>query len=287
MKKSILVVFALFIAFPVIGQTLNKYKFVIIPKRLEFVKKDDQYNTSTLTRYLFKQEGFEVFYDSEILPEEYINDPCKGLIASVDNLSGLLTTKIVISLKNCYKEQVFISQEGKSKQKEYKKSYHEAIREAFKSVAFLGYHYEAPKENKKAQTVAEEKAVATVQPKVVFDSDDEVIEEVIVEQVTPEVEVTNPVIVEKVQKAIEKKSSSNEKLAFNGDVLYAQAIDGGYQLVNSKPEIVAKIFKTSDENSFLMDSDLFKGLLKKENNEWFIEAIENGKVVKAKVNIKF
>ncbi|NER16217.1 hypothetical protein [Spongiivirga citrea] len=281
MKKIILVVFALFISFPLIGQTLNKYKYVIIPKRLDFVKKDDQYSTSTLTRHLFKQEGFEVFYDNEVLPEEYINDPCKGLLVSVDNLSGLLTTRIIISLKNCYKEQVFVSQEGKSKVKEYRKAYHEAIRQAFKSVEFLGYYYEEPKEKPATDVAVEEKQ----ETKIVEDNGP--FEEVVVEQITSEVEVAEPAVVEKVQKTVEKVPTKKETLAFNGDILYAQAIDGGFQLVNSKPEIVAKIFKTSDVDSFLMDSDLFKGLLKKENGEWFIEAIENGKVVKAKVNIKF
>ncbi len=286
MKKIVLVVFALLIGFPLIGQSLNKYKYVIIPKRLDFVKKDDQYSTSTLTRYLFKQEGFEVFYDNEVLPEAYINDPCKGLLAFVENNSGLLTTKITISLKNCYKEQVFVSQVGKSKAKNYKKAYHEAIREAFKSVEFLGYYYQAPEDDKKVVQPIEEKAPEVVKSTVALD-DDESAKEIIVEQVTPEIEVTEPAVVEKVQKALKKDASKKGTVAFNGDTLYAQSIDGGYQLVNSKPEIVAKIFNTSDESSFLMDSDLYKGLLKKENGEWFIEAIENGKVIRTKVNIKF
>ncbi|MFP2996192.1 hypothetical protein ABN763_09775 [Spongiivirga sp. MCCC 1A20706] len=280
MKKAILVLFALFVGFPLIGQTLNKYKYVVIPKRFDFVKKDDQYFTSTLTRHLFKQKGFEVFYDDEILPESYIKDPCKGLQVSVDNLSGLLTTRMVISLKNCYKEQVFVSQEGKSKEKNYKKAYHEAIKQAFQSVEFLSYTYEEPKKEE-LKVVVDEKAPDVTTPVTIVE-DNGPFEEI---EVQPKSETGKKDIV-KVTKS-DNNTTSKTKFAFNGDVLYAQTIDGGYQLVNSTPKIVAKIFKTSDKNSFLIDSDLYKGLLKKVENKWFVEVVENGKVVKAQVKIKF
>ncbi len=53
----------------------------------------------------------------------------------------MFTTKSIVELRDCSNKIIFSSKEGKSKDKEYKKAYHEAIRNAFKSIQSLKYKY--------------------------------------------------------------------------------------------------------------------------------------------------
>ena len=61
--------------------------------------------------------------------------------------SSMFTTKSIVELRDCYNNVVFSSNVGKSKEKEYKKAYHEAIRNAFKSVQTLKYKYTPSKQD--------------------------------------------------------------------------------------------------------------------------------------------
>ena len=134
-----------FIAFSVSGfaqQSLNNYKYVVIPKQYDFLKSEDQYQLNSLTKFLFDKEGFIALYDIEQKPEELITNPCSGLSTRITNESGLFTTKLIIELMNCRNEVVFTSAEGRSKEKDYKKAYQEALRDAFNSISSLNYSYE-------------------------------------------------------------------------------------------------------------------------------------------------
>ncbi|HKJ06215.1 MAG TPA: hypothetical protein VJ970_01980, partial [Flavobacteriaceae bacterium] len=58
----------------------------------------------------------------------------------------LLTTKVKIELIDCNNKIVFSTNEAKTKEKEFKKAYHQAIRKAFMEIDALNYNYVA-KEN--------------------------------------------------------------------------------------------------------------------------------------------
>ncbi|MFZ3565001.1 hypothetical protein [Tenacibaculum finnmarkense] len=122
-------------------KNVNNYKYIMVPNKFDFLKTVDQYQTSSLTKFLFKKYGFTVFLADEVLPDDLAENRCLALTAVLTDASSLFTTKNSITLKDCGNKDIFSSKEGRSKIKNYKKSYHEAIRNAFKSIKALKYKY--------------------------------------------------------------------------------------------------------------------------------------------------
>jgi hypothetical protein len=110
------------------------YSYVEIPRLYEFLYEEDQHQLNSLTKFLFNKYGFNAYFSDE-LPNV---KRCDGLQAEVLGKSGLIYTKITVVLKDCNGVEVFRSEEGSSKRKEYKKAYHEAMRMAFASIETLG-----------------------------------------------------------------------------------------------------------------------------------------------------
>ncbi|RSC96119.1 hypothetical protein [Tenacibaculum singaporense] len=247
MKKIFLI--ALFITSASFAQkSINHYKYVVVPTKFDFVKGKDKYQTSSLTKFLFNKHGFTAFLEGEKLPEEAVNNRCLVLTGDVRDDSSLLTTKSIVELRDCYNKVVFTSQAGRSKEKDYKKAYHEAIRNAFKSVQTLKYKYTPSKE----VTVVKEGVV------------------------TPVVSAVE-VVKNKTEKANEENTTKN--------VLYVQSINNGFQLVNTKPEVVFQALKTSVKNVFVIKDK--NGILYKNGDSWFAEYYDNNMKVIEKYQIKF
>lgn len=120
---------------------LNAYKYIVVPNQYEFQKSEDQYQINSLLKFLFEKEGYNVYSTATAFPQDLAQSPCLALKAIVNNDSGMLSTKVTISLVDCYNTVVFTSIEGKSKIKDYKKAYHEAIRNAFVGIQELEYEY--------------------------------------------------------------------------------------------------------------------------------------------------
>lgn len=135
MKKSIwIVVLALIISSTANAQQkLSNYYYVLVPQQFEFLKGKDQYQLNTLTRVLFNKAGFNALYQEELqdLPR------CEGLIADVVSNSNMFYTRLRVVLTDCNNNIIFQSAEGVTKEKEYKKAYHEALRKAFQSIEML------------------------------------------------------------------------------------------------------------------------------------------------------
>ncbi len=143
MYKKLLVLFMMvFYSLGGFAQSeVNHYKYVIIPRTYDFLKVPDKYQLNSLTKFLFKKYGFEAYWEDEDHPADLIADPCLGLNADVINESSLFTSKLLVKLTNCSQKVVFISVMGKSKEKDFKKSYQQALRKAFGSIQRLNYHY--------------------------------------------------------------------------------------------------------------------------------------------------
>lgn len=133
-------------------EQLNDYKYIIVPKQFAEFKRENQYKTSTLVKYLFAEKGFEAVYEDE-LPQELKNNGCLGLRAKLVDGSSMFTTKATVKLENCNGEEVFATKEGRSKEKDYKESYGEALREAFTSFDTINYSYNGKAENSEPVTV--------------------------------------------------------------------------------------------------------------------------------------
>ncbi|WP_369047921.1 hypothetical protein [Tenacibaculum sp. UWU-22] len=229
---------------------VNNYKYVIIPKQFNFLSSPDQYQLNSLTKFLFEKYGFTAFFEDEKLPEDAMANRCLSLTANVKNNSGFLKTKNVIELKDCYNKVIYTSKEGSSKEKEYKKAFHEAVRDAFTSIKALHYKYNG-------------QVVANTQPPV---------------------ETQVPVKTEAPVKQTTSEPTKPIATTAQG-TLYAQPITNGYQLINTKPEVVFQILKSSKENYyFLKDKD---GVLFKKGDSWIAEYYQNNVLIQKQYQIKF
>lgn len=78
-----------------------------------------------------------------------------------------------------------------------------------------------------------------------------------------------------------------QDIKINPNQLFAQAISNGFQLVDTAPKVVLKMFKTSQADYYTAVSDTRNGVVFKKNNEWFFEYYENDKLISEKLDIKF
>ncbi len=284
--KNIICLFALTFTINFFGNAqLNDYKYIVVPKQFDVFKEMNQYQTSTLLKYLFTNNGYTAIYDDN-MPEDLINNGCLALKANLEDKSSLFTTKVIIVLKDCNGRVVYTSQEGRSKTKEYKSAYTEAIRQAFKSFELLNYQYE-PKENEieKPITVSFKNDVTSL--------DTEPIKSVSktnqnkIAEATKEIQKNKPVVSEEQVKgvAIEKVVSSSVNTT--SEILYAQPLESGFQLVDSTPKIQYRLTATSVENVFLASHEDKNGVVLKKNDKWFFEYSDNGEKVLKELNIKF
>ncbi len=101
----------------------------------------DEYRLNSLTKFLFKKEGYLTLMKGEEKPEDLRISPCLGLTADIKDNSGMFVTKLVLQLRNCSGELVFESKEGRSRSKKYLDAYQEALKDAFESVRELNYKY--------------------------------------------------------------------------------------------------------------------------------------------------
>ena len=256
MIKKIVFTVLFFTAFISFSQqkSVNNYKYVIVPTQFDFLSSPDQYQLNSLTKFLFDKYGFKAFLSDEQLPEDLAKNRCLALTATVKNNSGMFTTKNKVELKDCYNNVVYTSTEGKSKQKEYKKAFQEAVRNAFKSIQALHYKYNGEIVAVEAPTEPTNPIKSTVPVSVEFPTKE-----------TPQ--PTKPVI----------KDTKN--------VLYAQAITNGFQLVNTKPEVVFQVLKSSKKDFyFLKNKD---GVLFKKGTNWIAEYYENDTLVQKQYQVKF
>ena len=123
--------------------TINNYKYVIVPERFNFSKEDNQYGLNTTAKLLLEQKGFAAFFGNKELPLTVAANKCNALTAEVVQSSGLFTTKLTLLLKDCQGNIIFKSKEGKSREKEFPVSYDLALRDAFSSLNDVPYRYDS------------------------------------------------------------------------------------------------------------------------------------------------
>lgn len=259
MKKIILLFTLIFYSGVQFSQNINidQYQYIIVPNQFDFLKMIDQYQTSSLTKFLFQKKGFKVFLSDEELPEDLANNRCTALTASVNNISSMLRIRVLIEIKDCYGKVLYTSEKGTSKVKDFKRGYQQAIKNAFETMSDFEYSYN---------------------PNLSIDT------------VTPTV-VTTAAVVKSENLITNEKDSliKNEIISDNKDnsieLLYAQPKEQGYQLIDTKPEVIFTILKTSKEDFYIIKNK--NGTLFKKDNIWVVEYYENGEVVKKKYKIKF
>lgn len=279
-----------FIASNLFSQTnLNAYKYVIVPNKFDFLKENDQYQLNSLTEFLFKKHGFQALMEGSNYPEDLIRNRCLALKSNLIKDSGMFKTKLSIELKNCNDQVVYTSGMGESREKEYQRAYTEALRNIFIHIEALKYTYQ-PTTNV-TETVVQE----TVETNQFSNEIQQLREEiqnlknekdaVVVEKIEPKVETVSVVPVKETDvKEVSGNTTINVKETVTG-VLYAQAIENGFQLVDSTPKVVYKIKKTSIPDMFLVENK--NATLYKKDNNWILEFYENNVLKQEVLNIKF
>ena len=258
--KYFFTLIALCIVINTFSQTkLNDYKYIIVPNSFDFLKSKDQYQLNSLTKFLFNKNGFTAIMEDEIFLQDLVNNGCLALRTDVEKLNGLFKTKLVVVLRNCKNEIVFTSEVGETREKDYKRAYNFALREAFKSFETINYSYKPSIITHQEIKSLEEKGFSKVEVKK-NENGDEVKE--IVETVIPEV-----------------------KTIKISNVLYAQEIDNGFQVVDSTPKIVMILLSTPKLDIFIVkgrDAIVYKG-----DGFWYLS--ENNGIVTTTttLNIKF
>ncbi|PIF00767.1 MAG: hypothetical protein CR994_03685 [Maribacter sp.] len=281
MKKlsAFLILFSVVVGYS--QENLNGYKYIIVPKKFEPFKKENQYKTSTLVKYLFVKEGFNVVYD-DALPTELKRNRCLGLQVFLIDESSMFTTKTALLLKDCASKEVLTTMMGSSKGKEYENSYRDALTKAFTTIKALNYRY-SPKE-------VEKTAMMRTAPRPEEEHPRNKVDGAVVKQVAnPKDQLYKSIA--PVESTI-KKAESVERTGVSGeqgnsDMLYAQQIANGYQLVDGTPKIRLKIYHTSLQDVFSVQYDKDNGVVFKKDGKWYLEYSSDGQIKKETLNIKF
>ena len=247
MKVYALLIF-LFVSYSGYAQnTINNYKYVLVPEKFDFSREDNQYGLNTLAKSLLEEKGFSVYFDHSEIPKELSGNMCNALNAEVTQKKGLFVTNLTLLLKDCKGNIIFKSKEGKSREKEFAAAYNLALRDAFTSLNDVPYAYNGTTSEAPRQAVA-----------------------------TPVVSSPPPA-----------STTVAPEIKEAAGTLYAQVTANGYQLIDTSPKIVLTLLKTSAPDYFIAGNEASHGIVLKKNGEWHFEYYKDSKLISEKLLIKF
>lgn len=296
LKKITLIIGLIFISYSLISQnSVNDYKYVVVPNTFEFLKEPNKYGLNILTKLHFEKHGFTTFMEDEALPEDAFSNACLILNADVIKEKGFLITKLKIQLKNCKGEIIYTSQLGKSKEKKYQVAYTLSLRQAFGSIESLNYSYQenpvilsyggpiVKTNNDEVEKLKEEITQLKEEKEKLEEESEEL--PVVVKPVTAAVVVKSTPHVEEPKDNIVVHQELTKEVYDNVETLYAQPIKNGFQLVDSTPKVIFKIKKTGMINVFLVEGQ--RAIIYQLDANWIYEYYENEKLKTQILNIKF
>jgi len=240
---------------------LEKYQYIIVPNQFDFVNTVDAYQTSSLTKFLLQKNGFPVYLSNETIPDPLTESKCAVLIVTIKVDSSMLLTKSYFEAKDCFGKVIYTSGVGKSKFKDYKKAYHESIRKAHKTMTDFKYSY--------------------INVSLIKSKNKDVVAANISDEAY-EITMKNEKLAKEVKK---QKVYKKVKLDLPTHVLYAQPITNGFQLVNSKPEIVYILLKTNKSNVYILKNE--KGIVYEKGDKWIVEYYKASNLIQEELKIKF
>lgn len=229
------------------AQSIDQYRYVIVASKFDAQKSPGQYGLNNLTKLFLQKNGFTVFYDTDILPAEVSNESCNKLYANVFDDNTFRKTKLRVEIKDCRNAVLFVSEYGESTEKDNHIAFNQALRAAFKSFDKPQFRFSA----------------ASATPAV----------------------VTNAAAPRQESKPETSSTSSAQDTA--DTTLSAQKIQNGYQLVDTTPKIVWRIWNTSLPDVFIAQGEGKNGVLFKTDDQWMLEYYVGGTKVVERPNIKF
>lgn len=219
----------------------NHAQTIVIPQKLQSERGNEDFQLKAFLKFSLEKRGFDVL-NADDLDAEKRNKPCDYYYTDVLEDNKFMLTRLRIVIYDCQRHEIVTSTFGVSKEKEYKKAYQLAFREAEKTLVIN--ENVLSKNTNSAETITVEK------------------------QISANAEVLN----------------TNTQ---NSEWLYAQPIVKGYQVVNSKPEVVFKIFNTSKINHFIVSKNNLNGIGYLEEDKLIIEYYIDNQLIKEIHQVKF
>ncbi len=279
MLKSVLSLCFFFLMNLSLQAQLDSYKYIVVPKKFDGFKYENQFRTSTQIKFLFSQNGYKAIYEDQI-PTDLAQDPCKAVRVLLIDDSSLLATKVRLGLQDCNGVVVYESEEGKSKSKEYEIAYREAINGAFHDLEELPYSYIPPEAVMKSLEAQKDVTPTQAESSDLTDTKSSAA----MEAVSSDASAVNPAMKEAAISgtAVQIETSAGE------EIWYAQATDNGYQLVDSTPKIRMKLVKTAQKDTFIATvDDQAMGMVYKKDGQWWHEFFKDGKTEVRPLKLKF
>ncbi len=270
--------------------SINDYKYIIVPTQYDFLKQKDQYEINSLTKFLFNKYGYTAYLQDEEFPEDLNNNRCLGLTTDVVKENAFLKTKLRIDLKDCNGNVVHSSKIGETREKEYSKAYNFALRDAFETFQYLGYAYQpnsailskASSQTSTSVSAKEQDEIARLKEEIKTLKEDKV-ETVEVEK--PMVETKKTVESKKQELPKEVVVTKVETNELKSEVLYAQSLDNGFQVVDSTPKVVMILLPTGAKDVFSVKDK--NAIVFKKENQWIYSENDGKNVNETIINIKF
>jgi hypothetical protein len=244
MKK---IVFLSMLFFSMLSIAQENYKVIIMPKKFDFLKSENEYNLNVLCKSFFEKEGFQVYYITDKLPLEVANNRCNALFLDLIEDSNMFKTKIKIELKDCQNNVVSFSDETESREKNINAAYNEVTRAALISMkGFINVRnsYAVSAENKK-----------------------EVKESVVLTE--------------------EKVTSNKQEISIENKKLVSVITKNGYNLVNENKNVKFELLKTSNPTIFIAKKGNVQGVFSLNGMNSVFESYQNNELIVEKVEVKF
>lgn len=279
-KLGASVVFTLLMVAGYGQNTINNYKYVLLPQKFDFLSTTNEYQLNSAAKTLLEQKGFIVFWTNGDIPQAIATNRCSALVADFTQRKALFTTNLTLTLKDCYGNTVFKGKEGRSWEKEFETAYNEAMKNAFTSLNALPYKYDSTKAVQSQQTAAAPVTTTTATTTVPTT----VAPAAAVSQAQPSATAPPPTAAQ---------TTPAPQTSATPETLYAQPIANGYQLVDATPKKVMTLLKTSLQDCFLAETSGAgstsgtSGIVFKNNNQWLFEYYKDGTLVSQKLTIKF
>jgi hypothetical protein len=89
-------------------------------------------------------------------------------------------------------------------------------------------------------------------------------------------------VVKVIDDKIESKSTPSSAVFF-----FAQPTANGYQVVDSEPKVIMRLYNTSQKNVFMADKNGVNGTVLLKDGQWVFEYYNNGNLISEPINLKF
>lgn len=257
--------------------SVNDYKYVIVPNDFDFLDEEDEFKINSLTKFLFNKYGFIALMEDENFPVDLMYNPCLALKSDVVDDSGTFKTKLAIELRNCRDELIYVSEQGESFEKKYAVAYNKALREAFMYVEALKYSY-TPNEyilsQKRENEVDANQEI------------DELKEEIEVLKKEKETIIAAETATSLNAEEIVEKPNEQIEISLQGEsTLYAQKTEYGYQVVDSTPKVVMVLLNTKNPEVYMVKGR--NAMVIKEDGSWYLSENNGSEVKNTLIEIKF